>query len=296
MRRFPPYMIVAVCGILCLSAGMVIITADNEPAAPSGEALITLTPADPNAGTAGEGSLAVEQPTDVLSVVLPTLADLSQAADQSAVPSGVTEPLPETPVAAVANDTALTPAVEPISTIPPVEILPTLVIPTLQPATESQVVQPVVVEQVIVSANTQVMGQIHIPLRADFTGIAVAIVLPDGQVLQTQTDAAGNFAFANLGAGTYQINAGLAGYLSTQTTFALTAGQVLLLPTISLIGGDTNADNRIDLSDAALIAANFDGQTPVGGADLNRDGIVDIRDLTAIGAFFGQIGPVSWQP
>ena len=141
----------------------------------------------------------------------------------------------------------------------------------------------------------QVTGQIGAPLKADYSGIVVMLTLPDGSALQTITDGAGNFTFSNLAAGAYHVDAATAGYLSSQTNFTLTVGQNLILPPASLVGGDTNLDNKIDLTDAALIAANFDSASIVAGADLNHDGIVDIRDLTAIGAYFGLAGPTQWK-
>lgn len=324
MRRFPPYMIVAVCGILFLSAGMVIITADNDPSVPPVEpiALMTLTPTE-LVSVAGEQAVqptdippsvpveapaqAVEAPPQVIAptveVVLVQPTTVVQPVQESVsviVPTrdGVAA-VPATPVSAD-GVVVLTPVLEqpnqPLGTLPPsVQVLPTVEIPMVQPTIDQSVIQPTVQPAMPVAANTQVMGQVNVPLRNDFAGVAIVLTLPDGQVVQTQTDAAGNFAFANLTPGTYRLDAGLEGYLSSQASFTLTDGQVLLMPTSTLIGGDTNLDNRIDLTDAALIAANFDGTTTVPNADLNHDGIVDIRDLTAIGAFFGQAGPTAWQ-
>ncbi|MEZ4671671.1 MAG: hypothetical protein R3E39_27520 [Anaerolineae bacterium] len=38
MRRIPPYVIFAICGVFFTAMGMVIITADNEPSVPAAEA------------------------------------------------------------------------------------------------------------------------------------------------------------------------------------------------------------------------------------------------------------------
>ncbi len=323
MRRFPPYMIIAVCGILFLSAGMVIITADNDPAAPPVEPvdLLTLTPTELVIIPAEQVVQPVVLPTDippVVAVEVPTQmvelpAQVVESPAQVMVPTVEVADVQSTLVGAPVQESVsvivptradvgavvthvLLPPNQPLGTLPPpAQVLPTVEIPLVQPTVDPVVIQPIAQSVVSAAANTQVMGQISVPLRANFAGVAVVLTLPDGQVMQTQTDAAGNFAFANVPPGIYRVDAGLAGYLSSQTAFTLSDGQVLLLPLSTLVGGDTNLDNRIDLTDAALIAANFDGPNAVSGADLNHDGIVDIRDLTAIGAFFGQAGPTAWQ-
>jgi hypothetical protein len=199
------------------------------------------------------------------------------------------------------SGTVLTPVIEqpgsPLGTLPPPSnviataenpvVIPNVVMPTIQPA--AQTIPTVVVV-------SQVMGQVSAPFRADASGIAVSLTLPDGNAVQTTTNSAGQFTFTNLMSGAYRISTTMSGYLSSQTAFNLIEGQALVLPSVLLIGGDTNQDNKIDLTDAALIAANFDSTTVVAGADLNHDGLVDIRDLTAIGAYFGQSGPTPWNP
>ena len=333
MKRFPPYMIVAVCGILFLSAGMVIITADNDPAAPPTEPVdglmltLTLTPTELVVVPVDQAAQPVIIPTDVPPVVpvepqvLPT--DMPPPVIEPTVDVVVVQPTVETVIVqptnvngapvqeavsvvlptrvdgTVDNGLVITPVIEqpnqPLGTLPPVQVLPTLEIPMVQPTVAPALIQPTAQSVVPVITSSQVMGQVNVPLRTDFAGVSIFLTLPNGQVAQTQTDAAGKFVFANLPPGVYRLDAGLAGYLSSQAAFTLTEGQVMQLPVSNLVGGDTNLDNRIDLTDAALIAANFDGTTAIANADLNHDGIVDIRDLTAIGAFFGEAGPTAWQ-
>ncbi len=319
MRRLPPYMIVAVCGILFLSAGMVIITADStDPSAqPTAtvdmptptdavSALVVVQPTDVFVQPIVQPTViqpTVEQiapvvaPTDVVQPVQPTaLVEQQQAPPTTVVDAQVQAPPPAAPIVPatpVPVDTAgvvVTPVIEQPGTLlgtlpPPPNVENPVVIPTLELPT----IQPTVV------AMMQVAGQIGAPLRADYSGIAVMLTLPDGSALQTTTDGAGNFTFADLAAGMYRVDAGAAGYLTSQTTFMLPEGQNVVLPSAMLVGGDTNLDNKIDLTDAALIAANFDSASVVAGADLNHDGIVDIRDLTAIGAYFGLSGPTQWK-
>jgi len=249
-----------------------------------------------------EQPTVVVVPTDVAQPIQPTAV----VQDQQAGAAGGSDQQPSVAPTAIVIIPA-SPIPTDAGTVPtPVIVAPTSPLGTLPPASnisptaESPVVIPNVVlptaQMTVQAALMQVAGQIGAPLRADSAGIVVVLTLPDGTSQQTMTDAAGNFAFANLAPGNYRVDAGVVGYLSSQTTFTLNQDQNLVLPSAMLVGGDTNQDNKIDLTDAALIAANFDSSSIVAGADLNHDGIVDIRDLTAIGAFFGLSGPTQWNP
>lgn len=350
MKRFPPYMIVAVCGILFLSAGMVIITADStdpsaQPQAPVADVpTLTLTPTEivsiaveqpaqpvvvqptevppaaPVVPTVQPTEIIVAEPTDVIQSGQPTAVEgqtssVPQAgqvqAPQAApvVVGGQAEVQPTTvlPIPATnmpANPVNPTPVVQqpnlPLGTLPPPSngvataenpiVVPNVVVATVAVAP----LQPTALVVPTLAVITQVSGQVDVPLRNDHSGIAVTLTLPDGSALQTTTDNTGHFTFANLAPGTYRVDANIPGYLSSQNNFTLSQGQTLVLPSTMLIAGDTNLDNKIDLTDAALIAANFDSSGVVAGADLNHDGLVDIRDLTAIGAYFGISGPTPW--
>ncbi len=349
MKRFPPYMIVAVCGILFLSAGMVIITADStDPSALPTATVDVPTPTEVVSVPVDQAAQPAVQPTDVpppvevvQPVVVPTdvvaapvvvATDVIQSVQPTAVvdqpqtipnaeaqvvqpqsqsapvvagqpevqPTAVFE-IPVTAIPADTGGTVLTPVIQqPDSALgtlpPPSNVMATAENPVVVPNVVVVTAQPTLQTLPTLAVMTQVTGQINVPLRADASGIVVMLTLPDGSGLQTTTDSTGHFSFANLAPGAYRVDAGVGGYLSSQTTFSLTQGQTLVLPTVALVGGDTNQDNKIDLTDAALIAANFDSSTVVADADLNHDGIVDIRDLTTIGAYFGQSGPTPWNP
>ncbi len=350
MKRFPPYMIVAVCGILFLSAGMVIITADStdpssQPPPPTVDVpTLTLMPTEIVSVVVEQPAQPVVQPTDVPPVapvepaVQPT--EVIQPIEptvvveqpvQSTIVEGQTSSVPEAgqvqvpqaaPVIAGGQVEVQPTAVLPIpatnmpvnSDVTPVVPQSNLALGTLPPPSNvlATAENPIVVPNVVVATIavptlqptapvaatlaviTQVSGQIGMPLQTDYSGIAVTLTLPDGTALQTTTDGIGHFVFANLAPGTYRVDANVSGYLSSQENFTLGQGQTLVLPSTMLIAGDTNLDNKIDLTDAALIAANFDSSSVVAGADINHDGVVDIRDLTAIGAYFGISGPTPW--
>jgi Carboxypeptidase regulatory-like domain len=349
VKHIPPYVVFAICGVLFLSMGMFIITADSEPTAPT-------------AATAPEADATMPTLTATLTieaVVEPVVPSVEPPVEQVVPPPDAAVPEPVAPPAEVVVQPPAAPVtdVQPVEVQPvqptPVEIAPiiegapvaegfsaaippTSAVPAQQPtvvvatpadlqvtpvapivASPVPVLDPIVVPATSIPAEAaqplgtlpppanvipptaaplpaQVYGQVVMPLRTDFTGVAVTLSLTGGSALQTLTDSRGVFTFVNLQPGNYRVDAGMTGYLTSQFVFALGEGQSLTLPPATLIGGDTNFDNRIDLSDAVLIAANFNlaVSTP---ADLNNDGVVDIRDLTVIGTYFGKAGPVSWQ-
>jgi hypothetical protein len=59
--------------------------------------------------------------------------------------------------------------------------------------------------------------------------------------------------------------------------------------TITLLGGDVNGDNVINIFDLAQIAAGYDSNDPT--LDINGDGIVDIFDLTITAINYNKRGP-----
>jgi hypothetical protein len=61
---------------------------------------------------------------------------------------------------------------------------------------------------------------------------------------------------------------------------------------VTLVGGDVNGDQAIDIRDVSYVAYHFDQYDPQ--ADVNGDGVVDILDLTLVAGNFGQVGPTAW--
>jgi hypothetical protein len=114
---------------------------------------------------------------------------------------------------------------------------------------------------------------------------------------QTLTAADGSFALA----GADSLSFKFPGYLSAQVDAqALSqdlegeAGQPLALGTLTLLAGDVNADNRIDILDLAYIARFFNAGDAL--ADLNGDGTVNILDLVLAASNYGRQGPLTqWQ-
>ena len=65
--------------------------------------------------------------------------------------------------------------------------------------------------------------------------------------------------------------------------------------TVTLIAGDVNGDNRVNIQDLAAMGNRFgQGPGPIPCTDLNQDGTVNILDLSRAASNFGQQGPRSW--
>ena len=135
-----------------------------------------------------------------------------------------------------------------------------------------------------------------------------------GQV--TLTDLAGNFGpyttnfnpdtgaftFNNIkvlsGGSTYQFDATHGLYLGNRTTHILHALDNYSASPTRLLGGDTNKDGMIDISDLTCIGGSF-GSSPVlcgtaGSSDINADGAVNILDLVLPGSNYGLAAPGAW--
>ncbi|HEV2339429.1 MAG TPA: alkaline phosphatase family protein [Patescibacteria group bacterium] len=98
----------------------------------------------------------------------------------------------------------------------------------------------------------------------------------------------GSLSVSNLSSGQYTVTVKMDGFLSKQEpgTIAITSGQTITLPSLSLVNGDIDNDDQLDLLDYnAIVSCYGDLQTtptctkpPTAqspGADINDDGVVD---------------------
>lgn len=146
--------------------------------------------------------------------------------------------------------------------------------------------------QVSQNCSGSVSGQISLQGRSDHSGIVVT----DAQGQQAQTQANGSFTIAGSGPLTFEYP----GFLSAQSDpepAALSQSsdfQTTNLGTITLLAGDVNDDNMIDILDLAYIANKY-GSTD-GLADLDGSGQVDILDLVLAANNYNVSGPLTnWQ-
>jgi hypothetical protein len=140
------------------------------------------------------------------------------------------------------------------------------------------------------SARGQVFLQGRAPDGNRLGGTAIAVHLAEiasldsAPVYSTTTAADGTFAVA--AALPCTVTARHAGYLPGRWSLTEAAGPELTLEPLTLLGGDVNGDEGIDILDIVYIAARFGGTDP--RADVNEDGQVNILDLTVTAGNFGR--------
>jgi hypothetical protein len=142
----------------------------------------------------------------------------------------------------------------------------------------------------VTSTCAGIAGMLNLQGRTHHAGITVSS--SGGQ--QTQTQADGSFSLPSL----ESLNFSFPGYLSAQadpqtllaqSNFA--TDQALNLGALTMLAGDVNADNRINIFDLAYIAKTYTSNDPL--ADLNADGTVNIMDLVMAAGNYGQQGPLT---
>jgi dockerin type I repeat protein/cohesin domain-containing protein len=189
----------------------------------------------------------------------------------------------------IANGAFSNESVQPVFTPEVTLVPPTTALPTQNPI-------PVPTNMSVPQPNS-VQGTVHFQARSDSSGIMLTLLSggPTGAILgQTETGSDGAFQFNNLTPGVYSLQFMGKDHLQLVKTISVTAEEGMPLQII-LRAGDTNGDQSVDLTDAALVGANFYMSVPPSptSADLNRDGVVNISDLALIGGNFGLVGPLN---
>jgi len=104
------------------------------------------------------------------------------------------------------------------------------------------------------------------------------------------TDDSGEFVLSNLAPGLYDLR------IKNSHTLANLKRAILLMPGLNavslgtLLEGDANDDNVIDIVDFSLLRAVFG--TGNMSADFNQDGIVDVFDFSLFRSHFGLCGDI----
>jgi len=132
-------------------------------------------------------------------------------------------------------------------------------------------------------------GQVYLDGRTVHSGAMVSAE-PGGNNAMTFPD--GKFELLALVAGQYTVDVTHTSYLrSGPKTYNVIAGSTLNVGNVTLLGGDCNNDDNINILDAAMVAYAFaftNGQPGFDPkADINGDGAVDIFDLVMVGNNFG---------
>jgi hypothetical protein len=133
------------------------------------------------------------------------------------------------------------------------------------------------------------VGQVNLQGRASSQGVTVIVDEGGSTPVNVTPDADGNFRVNNLTGDTnISVTADAPKYLSAVCTLPSVNNSETNLGSITLLSGDLNDDEAVDVLDMVIIGNNF-GQT---GSDLptdqNQDGVVDIYDLILVGKNFGK--------
>ena len=127
-------------------------------------------------------------------------------------------------------------------------------------------------------------GQVQLQARTNYSGVQVG---PANSAPLVTTGPDGTFQFTVNSPGTYTIRAARSKYLPAVMTVANACGTVTL-PTVKLLGGDTDGDGVVGIADLVRLGLNY-GTNPASDprADIDENGRVDIADLTMVGSNYG---------
>lgn len=135
-------------------------------------------------------------------------------------------------------------------------------------------------------------GKVFLQGRSNHQGATVCI----NDLPCTTSNPDGDFAIYNVPPGTYAVTASMPGYLSAQRSEVTVKGmEIVILPDVTLVGGDANNDDVINLSDLTIVGTAYSTSSPSDSqADIDGSGVVDILDLSLTGGNYGRTGPMSW--
>jgi hypothetical protein len=148
---------------------------------------------------------------------------------------------------------------------------------------------------VFVRSPGQIRGQVLLQGRTEHGNTQVTSSLAPTRINRSYTGLDGSFELTSThGEGFYTLSASAVGYLTAEGSrpIKLTVGRAVALAPITLVGGDVNGDNVIDIRDLSYVAYHLGG--PDAQSDISGDGKVDILDLTLIAGNFGRKGPILW--
>ncbi len=140
---------------------------------------------------------------------------------------------------------------------------------------------------ITVECEAGLIGYAYLESRSDHSGILVSL---EGTGLSAVTDASGAYTFDSVPAGAYTVTFQADNFLDVVVgEVTIEEDLVTELCGYTLLAGDLNDDEVIDILDLSLCAADFGSTAPA--ADVNANGIVDIYDLVLIGKNFKLASP-----
>jgi len=146
-----------------------------------------------------------------------------------------------------------------------------------------------IVEEQGGGGNSTLTGRAFLEGRSAHGNIVANMSNGDSYVTTTATN--GWYTFTEVVPNVYNVSFIHPLYLTTVLEgCVVNANETAWLPDVTLLGGDLNDDEVIDISDLVIGAANFNTNDPM--SDVNGDGLVDIYDIVLIGKNFGLTGPI----
>jgi hypothetical protein len=142
---------------------------------------------------------------------------------------------------------------------------------------------------IIVAVLGDVQGYAYLEGRTNHGLSTVDIV--NGTDASTVTGSSGYYKFVDVMNGTYDVTIDHSMYLNATGTCQASGSGTTTWPTVTLLAGDLNDDNTIDILDLSFCAFHFN--EVYADADVTANGIVDIFDVVLIGKNFGMSGPTS---
>lgn len=146
--------------------------------------------------------------------------------------------------------------------------------------------QPVVLGELTGNAaGSMLSGTVTMQARTAYGGISVSF--SDGATEYTATtDASGGFSFSGVPDGTYTLTFSHASYL-TRTKSVTVSGNTNL-GSLTLLGGDVNADRYVNANDLSLVLGSFGQHGITAPVDITGDTYVNANDLSAVLSSFGK--------
>ncbi len=139
-----------------------------------------------------------------------------------------------------------------------------------------------------------VTGKVMLQGRMSHQGIRITI---DDLPLAT-TNTEGSYAvLGSIPRGQHVIKAEKTGYLCARGHLEIRDEAITeTMPPVTLLAGDLNGDDAINLFDLVLISTIFGNQdTESLRSDLNADGAVNLFDLVLVGNNLGKSGPIPFE-
>jgi parallel beta-helix repeat protein len=145
----------------------------------------------------------------------------------------------------------------------------------------------------VLSQVGRVSGRVILERRASSAGATVSV-----GALATNTDASGAFGPSDIPAGTHTIEVRHPSYLRSWRSLSLLAGETAVLPDVTLLGGDVNQDDHIELADADALGLAWN-TTPADAdwfqaGDITDDQAINVLDMVAVQYNYFAVAPSPW--